>query len=150
MSAAGPLSLSLPWGRAPRPERRELPGRRTAATACARSRRLGFGLRGAVGLLRRGRLSALRRVGLAALRRAVAVGATGGLGLLRRVLLGRRLRRRPAVVAVEAGALEGHADVPEHLPERAAAVGALAQRIVGERLNDLEVLAAVLAAVLVG
>ena len=60
------------------------------------------------------------------------------------------LRRRPAVVAVEAAALEHHADRAEHLAQRAAAGGAHAQRLVAERLHHLDVLAAVAARVLVG
>ncbi len=55
-----------------------------------------------------------------------------------------------AVGLVEAAALEGDADVAEHLAQRAAARGAFGEGVVGERLHDFERLAAVLAAVFVG
>ena len=55
-----------------------------------------------------------------------------------------------AVGLVEATALEGDADAPEHLAEVAAADGAFGQRSVAEGLHDLEFVVAVLAAVFVG
>src|SRR5207248_8811098 len=95
-----------------------------------------------------------------ALRRGAGAGGlvrrlVGGR-LVRGRLVGRRLFRRggggrgPAVVAVEAAALEGDADGPEHLAQRATTHGARRQRVVLERLDDLQVLAAGLAGVLVG
>ena len=61
-----------------------------------------------------------------------------------------RLALAAAVVAVEAGALEHHADGVEHLAQPAAAHGALGQRVVGEALELLEGVAALGAGVLVG
>ena len=55
-----------------------------------------------------------------------------------------------AVVAVEAGALEHHADGVEDLAQLAAAHGALGERVVGEALELLEEVAALGAGVLVG
>src|SRR5438067_4397419 len=119
-------------------------------SACVidRSRALDVGGLGRWGVLLRVRL----RVGL---RLRLGVGLRVGLGLrlLRRrrvrLLLGRLAGRAAAVVLVEARALEGDADVSEDLAQRAATVRALGQRVVGERLDDLELFAALLAAVLV-
>ncbi len=55
-----------------------------------------------------------------------------------------------AVVLVEAAALERDADAAEDVAERAGARRARRQGVVGELLHDLEVLAALLAGVLVG
>src|SRR5438105_3801980 len=73
-------------------------------------------------------------------------------GLLSTGLLSTRLRfrRRAAVGAVEAAALEHHADGAEHLAQGATARRAHPQRLVAERLHHLDVLAAVAARVLVG
>ena len=59
-------------------------------------------------------------------------------------------RLAAAVVAVEAGALEDHADGVEHLAQPALALGAHGQRVVGEALHGLEEMAAVGAGVLIG
>src|SRR5438309_7987500 len=75
------------------------------------------------------------------------------LGLRLRLGLGLRLlrlARRPTVGLVEAAALERDADVAEDLAQPAPALGTLLQRLVAERLDDLEMLPAVLAGVLVG
>ena len=55
-----------------------------------------------------------------------------------------------AVVAVEARALEHHADGVEHLAQPALALGADGERVVGEALHGLEEVAAVGAGVLIG
>ena len=77
-----------------------------------------------------------RRLDSAVLRRAV----------LRGPVLGRRTRarrrRRPAVGAVEAGALEDDPDGVEELAQLALALGALRQRGVAERLLHLEAVTA--------
>src|SRR5205085_10544930 len=75
------------------------------------------------------------------------------LGVGARRLALRRLRARlrgTAVGAVEPAALEADADRPEHLAQRPAAIRALGERGVLERLRHLDVLAAGLAGVLVG
>ena len=61
-----------------------------------------------------------------------------------------RTRRRAAVGAVEARALEHHADGVEDLAQPAVALRALGQRVVGEALELLEGVAALGAGVLVG
>ena len=58
--------------------------------------------------------------------------------------------RRAAVVAVEAGALEDHADRVEELAQPALALRAVGERVVGEALDLLEGVAALGAGVLVG
>ena len=85
------------------------------------------------------------------LRRAL-LRACGLLAVAARAGLGLRTSARPVVGLVEAAALERDADRPEHLAQGPGvpAPRAVGQRVVGERLDDLEVLAAVLAAVLVG
>jgi hypothetical protein len=57
---------------------------------------------------------------------------------------------RPAVGLVETAALEGYANVPEYLSQRAPARRALGKCIVFERLHDFEMFAAGFAGVLVG
>src|SRR5581483_6722222 len=79
----------------------------------------------------------------------------GGVGRRRRgeVLVGHLVGAAlpPAVVGlVEPAALEDDAHRREDLAELAAAVRALGQRLVGERLDRFQVLATAVAAVLVG
>src|SRR5688572_7708343 len=96
------------------------------ARGARRSRVAGAARRGAV--RRRGRL-VRGRGRRRAVRRSVARA------------LDRRGRRpgaaRPAVGLVEAAALEGDPDRTEDLAQIATAVGALRERVVGERLDDL-------------
>src|SRR5262249_37516432 len=101
-----------------------------------------------------GRLRA--RVGLGPRRLLGLLGLLALVALLALLALGRRaLGFRPgrgvasAVGAVEPAALQHDPDVPEHFAQRAAAVLADRQRLVLERLRDLDVLTAGLADVLV-
>ena len=57
---------------------------------------------------------------------------------------------RPAVRLVEAAPLEDDPDIAEDLPHRGPTGGAGRQWIILERLNDIEVLLAAVAAILVG
>src|SRR3954464_935735 len=79
-----------------------------------------------------------------------ARGALTGRRTARRGAGAARGAGRTAVSLVEAGALEDNADRREHLAQRAAADGALGQRVVGELLHSLQSLAAARAGVLVG
>src|SRR5436853_3965660 len=79
-----------------------------------------------------------------------ARGALTGRRTARRGARGARGPRRTAVGLVEAGALEDDADRREDLAQRAAADGALGQRVIGELLHSLKSLAAACAGVLVG
>ena len=92
-----------------------------------------------------------RRVGPGAVGRTRVGGAR--FGLLRRTGVGLSPPgHRTVVVLVEAVALEGDPDAAEHLVHASTAVGVRAggEGLVGERLMDLELVLAGLAAVLVG
>src|SRR3954451_2431810 len=79
-----------------------------------------------------------------------ARGALTGRRTARRGVRAGRGARRTAVGLVETGALKQNSDGREHLAQRAAADGALGQRVVGELLHSLQSLAAARAGVLVG
>src|SRR6266542_4130710 len=114
----------------------------------------GLALR-ALGVLRRLGVRALRLLGALGLR-ALAVARRVGAVLGRLLLLGllgvtRALcRRGPTVGPVEARALEHDPGGGEHLRDRPAAAGVTGEGIVVDRLPQLELLAALRAAVLVG
>ena len=55
-----------------------------------------------------------------------------------------------AVVAVEAAALEHHADLAEQLAQAPVALGALGQRVVAERLHHVELVVALGARIRIG
>src|SRR3954471_7369685 len=91
-----------------------------------------------------------RRLGLARARGARRLALFALLGLLAVRLRARLLGAGAVVGLVEPGPLEDETGRGEHLGELAAVGVVLGQRRVGERLGHLEVLAALLAAVLVG
>ena len=67
------------------------------------------------------------------------------------MLSGRLARTAVAAVRlVEAAALEDDADVPEDLAHRGSTGGAVGQRVVVKRLDEVEVLLAAVAVVFVG
>src|SRR6476659_601361 len=127
------------------------PQRRSGGAAlCGRSAGRGAGRRRGGRRLRAAGVLAVaagRLVGRGVGLLGVALGAVGlGVDLGRGVAGGLLV---PAVVAVEARPLEDDADGAEHLAQPAMADGALGQGIVGERLDGLEVVAALGAGVLV-
>lgn len=79
--------------------------------------------------------------------RAVGFGAVALFG--RATVIGRGLRLDPRVRRVKPGSLEDHATSVEDLLYLAATLRMATQRLVGELLEDLEVLAAAIASVFV-
>src|SRR5205085_2133410 len=92
----------------------------------------------------------LRRIALRLGLRRVTLRRLGRRRVGLRLRLGLRLGGGAAVGAVEAAALEDDAHRGEDLAQGSPAVGTLGEGLVPERLHDLEVLATLLAGVLVG